>query len=137
MLTQVVYTSRPRFDPGAPKGQKTLEEIVAAAKRNNSQAGITGYLLVGQEQLAQVLEGEAKSVGQALRRILADSRHESVQVLDMRLVPERSFARWSMGIVHNSDILPVARDSVRLGGNFDHMTADDFLRLAGSGADIR
>lgn len=127
MLTQVVYTSRPKFDLAEAEGRRTIDNIVAAARRNNSEIGVTGMLLVGPNRFAQILEGEAAAVGKTLRRILADPRHDAVQVMDMRLVPERRFEDWAMGV---ADKLPPLFAGLRTERSFETLTADDFLRLA-------
>lgn len=129
MLTQIVYTSRPRFDPTGTAGRRTLDTILAAARRHNAETGVTGFLMVAPERLAQVLEGDAASVGQTLKRILADPRHEAVQLLDMRLVPERTFGGWSMGVAES-----VGDPGARPGG-FNALTAEDFVRLAAAAAE--
>lgn len=127
MLTQVVYTSRPKFDPVAPGGRQMINDIVASARRNNSETGITGFLVIGQDRLAQILEGHATSVNKTLTRILADPRHEAVRVVDMRLVPARIFKDWAMGIANR---IGKADGPEGKATAFDRLTADDFVRMA-------
>ncbi|OYU50361.1 MAG: hypothetical protein CFE31_02075 [Rhizobiales bacterium PAR1] len=98
MLTQLVYTSRPRFDVSTPDGRLTLEEIASAARIFNSSKGITGVLLAGNNWLSQVLEGDSKELTPLLARILADRRHDCLVIVEMRRVTERRFGQWTMGI---------------------------------------
>lgn len=110
MLTQLVYTSRPRFDVGTPDGRLTLEEIARAARLFNGSKDITGVLLAGRSWLSQVLEGDAKELTPLLARILADKRHDCLVIVEMRRVPERRFGAWAMGIsTFPMDEIPIDR----------------------------
>ncbi len=124
MLTQLVYTSRPRFDVSGPEGRKVLDEIARAARQSNAAAGISGVLLAGQNWLSQILEGDGSALGPVLKQILADERHEAIHIVEMRRIPIRHFEGWSHGVSDKaiSDI-PVNR--------LGDLTADEFLRLAG------
>ncbi len=124
MLTQLVYTSRPRFDVSGPEGRKVLDDIAATARRKHAENGISGMLLVGEDWLSQILEGESAALGPMLKDILADQRHDSVQIVDMRMVPSRRFDGVSVGVSSRpiSDI-PI--------GRLADLSAEDFVALAG------
>ncbi len=75
----------------------TLDAILAASRRNNADAGITGMLLHLDGAFLQVLEGEPPAVAQTYARICGDTRHWGPRVLIDQQVPARAFAQWSMG----------------------------------------
>ncbi|PPD16773.1 MAG: hypothetical protein CTY25_00170 [Methylobacterium sp.] len=97
MITQLVYTSSATFDPASDAGSRHIGAILETARRFNSQAGINGFLLIGADWFAQVLEGEAAVITSLFRRILFDHRHSDVRLIETRPVREPMFADWAMG----------------------------------------
>ena len=97
MITQLVYTSRATFDLASESGRKDVQAILAEARRYNPTKGITGFLLIGQDWFAQVIEGESGTVNTLFRKLLEDPRHHQIRIIDTRLVRERRFGNWSMG----------------------------------------
>jgi Sensors of blue-light using FAD len=96
LITQLVYISESSCDPNSERGQILLREILTTARRRNAADGITGYLLVGPNWFAQVLEGPSRAVSALFHRLLADPRHSKVQLVDTRLIAERRFSSWTM-----------------------------------------
>ena len=122
MLTQLVYTSRPRFDVSNAAGQGILEQIAQTARRYNGEHDISGVLLAGPGWLAQVLEGEPEALTPLITRILADSRHDCVVIIEMRRIDQRRFGRWALGVsTCPMNQLPVDRLGV--------ITADELAEL--------
>lgn len=78
-------------------GQDELEAILAASRRNNAPAGLSGMLLYADEHFIQTLEGEPEDVDAAFLRIQKDPRHRNVVVALREEVDERKFAEWTMG----------------------------------------
>jgi len=74
-----------------------LKDILKASHRNNTRDGITGLLLYGDGNFIQLLEGERVIVQRSFERISADTRHESVTIIDSGELSERNFPKWSMG----------------------------------------
>lgn len=126
MLTQLVYTSRPRFDLSRPEGRKVLDDIATAARKHNAESGISGALLAGQDWLSQVLEGDGAALAPVLKRILADQRHENVQIVDMRMIPARRLG----GVPLKIDTETAKDIPNSLIGD---MSAEDLIRLASIG----
>ncbi len=73
-----------------------LEDILAVARRNNAQLGVTGMLLHIDGGFMQVLEGEAAVLRPLYDRIAADKRHWQAHVIFDRAAP-RIFGNWTMG----------------------------------------
>ncbi|GAA3995767.1 hypothetical protein GCM10022408_02910 [Hymenobacter fastidiosus] len=88
-----------------------LRFLLQQSHANNSQLGITGLLLYGNDNFLQVLEGPAAPVQQLYDRIRADHRHTAIITLADGAIEERVFMDWSMG--------------------FQRLSDDDFLRLIG------
>lgn len=91
MLYRLIYCSR-----RIATDEGVVESILAVARRNNQQEGLTGALLVTDSGFAQVLEGARDAVERAFERIGADRRHAEVTVLSFTPSERRCFADWSM-----------------------------------------
>ncbi len=101
-MRQLLYasnTSRDQSDPG-------LDNFLAASRKNNVKAGITGVLLYIEGGFMQILEGDAPAVTETYNRISKDRRHWNTTVLLDRTA-SRAFGDWSMGftrLVKDSDL---------------------------------
>jgi hypothetical protein len=91
-LSRLIYASR------AADALTTadVEQILEASRRNNGRAGVTGILIFSSREFLQCLEGSREAINQTYGRILGDSRHAEVQVLDYREVDRRLFPEWGM-----------------------------------------
>lgn len=92
-LVHTVYVSHARADLDAA----ALRDILASSVRHNDAAGITGFLLHGHGLFMQVLEGAPAAVDATMQRILADTRHSQLRVLEHGSIFRREFAEWAMG----------------------------------------
>ena len=52
----------------------------------------------------QCLEGSRENVNQIYRKIVKDSRHQDLVLLDYTEIESRTFASWSMGYVPSSSL---------------------------------
>lgn len=102
-MFRLVYTSTNRLTGGEDEVAREVAEILAASKRNNVKAGVTGALMFNGGVFAQVLEGPRKAVEATFERIQRDNRHDQVTVLHCAPATERSFPNWSMAFVGRSD----------------------------------
>lgn len=91
-LQRVIYASRATAAADIP-----VDEILAAARRNNAALGVTGALLLSGPYFAQVLEGPRSSVEEIFERIQCDPRHENIVVLEVAQPSARAFGAWTMG----------------------------------------
>ena len=73
-----------------------LDGILAASRRNNAKAGVTGLLLSGGRRFLQVLEGPESQVAATFARIAADPRHFAIVELSRREIKDRQFGNWAM-----------------------------------------
>ncbi len=74
-----------------------LAELLAVARRNNAQLGITGMLLYLDGNFLQVLEGNESDVRRLFATISRDVRHRGLIVLLSQPIETRAFPDWSMG----------------------------------------
>jgi hypothetical protein len=98
-MRQLLYTSVTKRD----LADSVIEEILAASRRNNSAAQISGVLLYHDGGFMQVLEGPHDAVEETYQRIAADTRHRNTLVLLKREAP-RVFQEWSMGFVKPTEV---------------------------------
>lgn len=83
---------------------QAVRSILAVSRRNNVRLGVTGCLLFSGRCFGQVLEGDPKTVTALTARIAEDDRHRDLRVLLERRRPEREYADWSMGFVHDLNL---------------------------------
>lgn len=76
---------------------RDYEDILAKARKNNQELGITGLLIVKGKFFAQALEGEHQHVMALFEKIKLDKRHEHVVMISQAEVEERIFSTWAMG----------------------------------------
>jgi hypothetical protein len=94
---RLIYHSHCRIPPTERKYQ--LGEIFSVARSMNKKTGITGALLITDDQFVQTLEGPEPVVRKLYDRIRRDQRHERCELLEARDVPGRVFGKWAMAKV--------------------------------------
>jgi len=96
MLVRLLYASRARD----PITNETIAGILSQSRKNNPDTGVTGVLCVCHGGVfIQVLEGGRDEVNQLYSKVLQDSRHTDVTLLDYAEISERRFSGWRMGRV--------------------------------------
>jgi hypothetical protein len=127
-LYRLVYYSRNRSsgDVGAE-----IEAILAASRRNNAMAGVTGALLFNSGCFGQVLEGNRRAVEATFERIQCDARHGDVSLLAFERVAARAFGNWSMAFVGNrrADAERYAAIAAASGFDASHITGDRLFEV--------
>ncbi len=78
--------------------------LLAQAKRNNEQAGITGCIAFEDRRCVQILEGPRDRVEALFETIRHDPRHTGVVELTRREIDELHFERWGMSRWQVSDL---------------------------------
>ncbi len=132
MIHQLIYYSRNTV-PGDDRAMlSNMREILSASQRNNSQNGITGFLIFDKTWFFQVLEGERGKVRETYDRIAADKRHTGTVVMSTRDTPMRSFPSWSMGGALRSPEVQEVYLANGIGGELDpkKLKSDQILQLA-------
>lgn len=99
-LARLVYAS---LAP-APVSSRDLMEILEVARFRNRKDGITGLLCYANKRFLQVLEGPPEVVCETFYRILRDTRHCEIRLLDFRHTANRLFDDWTMGFAGVAEI---------------------------------
>ena len=85
-------------------GDADIQNILDAARANNSLDGITGVLVYNGRHFLQILEGDRARVTKRFASILKDKRHKDVELIDFSLIKERRFPQWTMQYVGASEL---------------------------------
>jgi hypothetical protein len=93
---KIIYASRATH----PISDGELEEILAASRRNNTKAGLSGLLVYCAESFLQILEGDLDALNATYERIGADNRHTDLRRLAFAPIESRKFGEWTMGFEH-------------------------------------
>lgn len=133
-LVQLLYTSRLLFDASEPQGWSRVQDIVNRASERNSAARVSGFLLVGKDWAAQILEGDERRVNATFHRILRDPRHTDIHLVDIRMITERMFAGWSMGASHRP-LADMPSELMSCPVDFAPVSFDEILAMARSEAE--
>ena len=104
MLVRLMYASR----AVASVNQDEILAIVRKSKSHNTEQGITGVLCLCFTQgiFLQVLEGGRSAVNRLYNTIVADKRHQQVELLSYEEIAQRRFSGWSMGQVNMARLNP-------------------------------
>lgn len=91
-MRQFVYIST-----AAPHlGQVDIVNILEASSRNNSERGITGFLLFNGRNFLQLVEGPKDALDALMAQIEADPRHSGIVWLEDKPITERACEKWTM-----------------------------------------
>lgn len=77
-------------------GEDDLAKIGQVSSRNNSEADITGILIMDEGNILQILEGEKNSVLSLFEKISKDPRHEGVKQVAGSEKGARILRCWSL-----------------------------------------
>ncbi len=120
MIYKLIYTSK--AVPGTTDA--VLEDILAAARRNNGDLDITGMLLFFDDHFIQLLEGQRNDVMKLYEKIKQDARHTDVDLMFEEYQEDRVFGDWRMAYV------PLDQENAkRLCGNLDVTSVDQLAAV--------
>jgi hypothetical protein len=77
-------------------------DILDVSQRNNRHLGVTGFLHREGDLFAQYLEGAPDALDRVMERILHDTRHENLRVLQRGPLDDRILPDWQMGYAADS-----------------------------------
>ena len=99
IILRLTYISR--YNNDNENGEVT--RILAQAQKNNEYNGITGALVVNHNYFLQSIDGSRPTINALLRKLVKDSRHSSLQIIECREVEERRLNKWSMKYLTPTD----------------------------------
>ena len=94
-LVQLIYASTvsDRFK------DNDLRAILGRAQQKNNAESVTGILCFDGKYFMQCLEGGRRQVNTIYANILADERHQEVELLCYNPIDKRSYSQWEMGLI--------------------------------------
>jgi hypothetical protein len=98
-LHRLIYRSTNAITGNSDHVAAEVEAILAASRRRNEAAGLTGVLVHSAETFTQVIEGELPAVEAVFDRIAMDLRHTDFDLVQFIPVNARRFAAWRMAYV--------------------------------------
>ena len=98
MLTRLLYVSK----PVGPITTYVTSSILEVCSVNNKKAEITGVLCQGSGVYMQVIEGQRSVISALFSKIIADKRHNTVELLSVEEIQKRQYGQWSMALVQLS-----------------------------------
>ncbi len=102
-LYTLSYFSRNNIERNGGDLRTEVQKILACARRNNAQLGITGALLFTANSFIQILEGPQDVVKATFERIKDDPRHRDISLLHFDPLAQRTFPIWSMAFAGSLD----------------------------------
>lgn len=101
-LFRIIFVSRCLLSADPVMRSQALENIRLAGQRHNSARQISSALICSDHLFAQVLEGPVEDIEPLFERILTDTRHSDISVVEAAHVPNREFPDWSMATVEQN-----------------------------------
>lgn len=98
MLVRLIYASTATEGVGMTEFKGILQQ----SQVNNNRRDLTGVLAFNSKVFLQGLEGSREQVNDLYSRLLRDTRHHTVAVLEYAEIDEREWAQWSMGFAAQS-----------------------------------
>ena len=99
VLVRLIYASK----VASHFGPMDMHDILDKSRRNNTEQGISGLLILSDGHFFQALEGDRAAVHATYARILKDPRHSGSVMLSSVEIEKRQFSGWSMGYVLSSE----------------------------------
>jgi len=88
----------------APVLSRALMEILEVARFRNRKDDITRLYCYSNKRFLQGLEGPPEAVCETFYRIVRDTRHSEIRLLDFRHTASRLFGDWTMGFAGVGEI---------------------------------
>ncbi|MEO9514343.1 MAG: BLUF domain-containing protein [Paracoccaceae bacterium] len=108
-MIRVFYTS----DLTNGVDRSMIENILCASRKNNERDDITGFLILHENKIMQLLEDPEDEVEACVKRIAQDPRHRTTGRIMKSMATQRAFKGWSMGCANIEDMSPAVSDCVR------------------------
>ncbi|TXD96150.1 BLUF domain-containing protein [Psychrobacter frigidicola] len=92
IILRLTYISH--YNPDNAKLE--VARILQQAQRNNERNGVTGVLVLNDDFFLQSIEGARPVINELLGKLVEDTRHFSLQVIECREIEQRRWNKWSM-----------------------------------------
>ena len=105
---------------------EAIDHILQRSRANNERDGITGALVVSDQNFMQLLEGDRTAVAKCFMRIMQDDRHRDIQIISVGDAKDRFFHEWSMHLIKASRIKDDILSRYLIDGAFDPARMSEF-----------
>ena len=128
-LTRLVYFSKNKM-PTDGSVAVQLKQILASAIKNNTHLAVTGGLVFNRNYFMQVLEGDRSTVTKLFTTISGDTRHDQIELMDVKDARER-FGAWSMGFASTPELIKELWAKIDVQGEFNPklLTGDQIVKI--------
>jgi hypothetical protein len=108
-----------------------LKQILASAIKNNAHLAVTGGLVFNRNYFMQVLEGDRSTVTKLFTTISGDTRHDQIELMDVKDARERLFGAWSMGFASTPELIKGLWAKIDVQGEFNPklLTGDQIVKI--------
>jgi hypothetical protein len=108
-----------------------LKQILASAIKNNAHLAVTGGLVFNRNYFMQVLEGNRSTVTKLFTTISGDTRHDQIELMDVKDARERLFGAWSMGFASTPELIKELWAKIDVQGEFNPklLTGDQIVKI--------
>jgi hypothetical protein len=129
-LTRLVYFSKNKM-PIDGSVAVQLKQILASAIKNNAHLAVTGGLVFNRNYFMQVLEGDRSTVTKLFTTISGDTRHDQIELMDVKDARERLFGAWSMGFASTPELIKELWAKFDVQGEFNPklLTGDQIVKI--------
>lgn len=129
-LTRLVYFSKNKM-PTDGSVAVQLKQILASAIKNNAHLAVTGGLVFNRNYFMQVLEGDRSTVTKLFTTISGDTRHDQIELMDVKDARERLFGAWSMGFASTPELIKELWAKIDVQGEFNPklLTGDQIVKI--------
>ena len=79
--------------------ESSLEDILKKARLHNAKNGMTGILCFSNNYFIQCIEGSRESVNETYNKIVTDTRHSNIVIIEYCEIYSREFSSWDMAYV--------------------------------------
>lgn len=93
-MYRLIYVSRENLSTSP-----NLNNIVQSSERNNCVSKVTGALFLLNGIYCQYIEGEKSVIQDLYLRLLSDTRHRDLKLLEFTPITQRLFGGWAMKLV--------------------------------------
>lgn len=119
-LTRLIYFSSPNFEILRGRPDPVLMSILKAGLKNNPPKMLTGCLVIDSGFFIQLIEGPRDEVSHTFRKIMRDTRHRDIHLLNMEEISDRTYESFMIAL-NDNETLPACEPKTVM---MDHMTAD-------------
>ncbi len=100
-LIEITYVS----EPAQVMSFLGLTRLLYHSYLKNAKLGITGALIFENNQFGQVIEGPEDEIRSLWKKIQQDDRHKNVRLIEEKIIPYRSFNKWTMIFQGDEDVI--------------------------------